>query len=205
MRNTPLAAIPVPDSTDVADVPTHLHNAVAEAEKHFNLVFASSTARDAAFVTASVTPVDGLKCYLSDTDTQQTYLNGVWTSQEPTVLCTSGTRPASPTHIGMTIYETDTYLVRRWNGSAWVADRISATSSGTTDNPNGDLTITHGLGKTPSAVIVSPTGTDSPNNIAKVNVHTITSTTFKVRFFRTDTGGILVGEGNCYVSWVAFP
>lgn len=34
-------------------------------------------------------------------------------------VCTSTTRPASPFE-GQTIYETDTDLVRSWNGSSWV-------------------------------------------------------------------------------------
>lgn len=34
------------------------------------------------------------------------------------IVCTSGTRPGSPVD-GMTIYETDTNLIRTYNGSAW--------------------------------------------------------------------------------------
>lgn len=35
-----------------------------------------------------------------------------------TVPCTSGTRPATP-YAGQTVYETDTGLVRVWNGATW--------------------------------------------------------------------------------------
>lgn len=34
------------------------------------------------------------------------------------IVCTTGTRPASPV-TGMTVFETDTKLYRRYNGSAW--------------------------------------------------------------------------------------
>lgn len=34
-------------------------------------------------------------------------------------VCTSGTRPASP-YEGQVIYETDTDLVKAWNGSSWL-------------------------------------------------------------------------------------
>lgn len=38
--------------------------------------------------------------------------------RQAVVICTSGTRPSSPTE-GMTVYETDTDVVRIYTGSAW--------------------------------------------------------------------------------------
>lgn len=46
-----------------------------------------------------------------------TYFNPL--VQQTIIPCTSGTRP-TPSHDGMTIYETDTDLHATWNGSAWV-------------------------------------------------------------------------------------
>lgn len=51
-------------------------------------------------------------------------------------VCTSTTRPASPFE-GQTIYETDTDLIRSWNGSSWV--RMAPT---TVYNYNASQTIT---------------------------------------------------------------
>ena len=34
------------------------------------------------------------------------------------IQCTSSTRPSSP-HVGMTVFETDTFKVMQWNGIAW--------------------------------------------------------------------------------------
>jgi hypothetical protein len=44
-------------------------------------------------------------------------LNG-YLMQQALVTCTSGTRPGSPT-TGQPIYETDTGLIRVWNGTIW--------------------------------------------------------------------------------------
>lgn len=46
-----------------------------------------------------------------------TYFNPL--VQQSIIPCTSGTRP-TPSHDGMTIYETDTDLHATWNGSTWV-------------------------------------------------------------------------------------
>jgi hypothetical protein len=46
------------------------------------------------------------------------------TALSVTVVCTSGTRPASPAE-GQTIYETDTDRQLVWNGSAWVAPSVT--------------------------------------------------------------------------------
>lgn len=47
----------------------------------------------------------------------QVYFNGLM--NQSIVPCTSGTRP-TPSHNGMTIWETDTLLHATWNGSAWI-------------------------------------------------------------------------------------
>lgn len=46
-----------------------------------------------------------------------TYFNPL--VQQSVIPCTSGTRP-TPSHDGMTVYETDTDLHATWNGSAWI-------------------------------------------------------------------------------------
>lgn len=59
MRNTPLTSTPVPDSTDVADVPTHLYNALVALEK-FGVIRCTSSTRPS-------TPVAGMTIYETDT------------------------------------------------------------------------------------------------------------------------------------------
>lgn len=51
-----------------------------------------------------------------DTPGASTYFNPL--VQQSIIPCTSGTRP-TPSHDGMTVYETDTDLHATWNGSAW--------------------------------------------------------------------------------------
>ena len=49
--------------------------------------------------------------------------------EQAVIACTSGTRPSSPNE-GMTIYETDTDLVRIYSGSAWeVVEQNGASTS----------------------------------------------------------------------------
>jgi hypothetical protein len=54
-----------------------------------------------------------------------TYFNPL--VQQSIIPVTSGTRP-TPSHNGMTIYETDTDVVSTWNGSAWVRMAIDLTT-----------------------------------------------------------------------------
>ena len=51
-------------------------------------------------------------------------------------VCTSTTRPASP-YDGQVIYETDTDMVRVWNGSAW---KTIASTNGATFDSTGRMT-----------------------------------------------------------------
>jgi hypothetical protein len=71
---------------------------------------------------------------LTDTDLNDYLMKQV------VIVCTSGTRPASPVE-GMTIYETDTDRLLVYSGSAWVigmsfgATSYTATLTATTTNP----------------------------------------------------------------------
>lgn len=53
-------------------------------------------------------------------------------SKQAVIVCTSGTRPASPPD-GMMIRETDTDLLKTWNGAAWVTMAFDATTNGPID------------------------------------------------------------------------
>lgn len=55
-----------------------------------------------------------------------TYFNPML--QQTIIPCTSGTRP-TPSHEGMTVYETDTNWYVSWNGSAWII--LGTTVTGT--------------------------------------------------------------------------
>jgi hypothetical protein len=60
-------------------------------------------------------------------------------------VCTSTTRPSSP-YQGQTIYETDTRLLRFWDGSAWqIKSLIGAWYTYTPTIYDGDVTVTSGV------------------------------------------------------------
>lgn len=70
----------------------------------------------------------------------------------------------------------------------------------TTTDASGDVTVTHGMGTTPTIVLITPSGTTP----WVCTVHTIGATTFKVRFF-AETAGVLtaVGAGTAVTaSWL---
>jgi len=67
----------------------------------------------------------------------------------------------------------------------------------TTTSAGGDVVVTHGMGATPTAVVVTPSGTTA----WIVSVHTIGATTFTVRFY-TDAGAP-VNAGAVTASWLA--
>ena len=58
--------------------------------------------------------------------------------QQTVIVCTSGTRPSSPV-TGMTIYETDTDLYRRWTGS-WVVNIMPKTTYLASDQSTSSTT-----------------------------------------------------------------
>ena len=65
----------------------------------------------------------------------------------------------------------------------------AAAGSGTTD-ASGNLTVTHGAGFTPTAVIVTPKSPASGTIFGQVVAHTFTSTQFTIRCF-SQTGTAL--------------
>ena len=66
----------------------------------------------------------------------------------------------------------------------------------TSTDGSGDVTVTHGMGTTPTAVLVTPTGTTA----WIVSVHTIGATTFKVRFY--DAAGAAVTSTAVTATWL---
>lgn len=97
------------------------------------------------------------------------------------VVCTSGTRPASPP-TGMFITETDTGISRRWNGSSW----RPVMSTRTSYTPTFTATVT------------APTlGTGSTSQGWYTYFPEAVVYTFKIQF---GTSGNTFGSGNYQVS-----
>lgn len=95
-------------------------------------------------------------------------------------------RRATTTGIQELTMESDTIKYRISNIGA-----ISTSTDG-----SGDVTVTHGMGTTPTAVLVTPTGTTA----WIVSVHTIGATTFKVRFY--DAAGAAVTSTAVTATWL---
>ena len=93
---------------------------------------------------------------------------------------------ASTTGMKVLTMEDDTVKYRVENIGA-----ISTTTDG-----SGDVTVTHGMGATPTVVLVTPTGTTP----WIVSVHTIGATTFKVRFY--DAAGAAVTTTAVTATWL---
>jgi hypothetical protein len=91
---------------------------------------------------------------------------------------------------------TDRSLVDKAYVDAQVEDKVSGVEAGTTD-ASGDITITHGLGTTPTVVTAIAEGT-TPYILT---VHTIGATTFKLRV--SDTGGAVLGSSAINIHWEA--
>ena len=104
------------------------------------------------YVTSSTRPtlglVNGLLIYESDTKALAIY-TGSW-RYLTAVICTSSTRPASPT-AGEEIYETDTLRTLKWSGSAWIALLGSLPTVPTSTTSNG--TSTSGVTETMDSVL----------------------------------------------------
>ena len=95
-------------------------------------------------------------------------------------------RLATTTGTQVLTMESDTIKYRIENFGA-----ISTSTDG-----SGDVTVTHGMGTTPTVVLVTPTGTTA----WICTVHTIGATTFKVRFF--DAAGAAVTSTAVTASWL---
>lgn len=115
-------------------------------------------------------------------------------------VCTSSNRPANP-YDGMMIYETDTNLVRIWNGTAWKTLAYSDYSSGsviqvasTTKTDTFSTTSTTFTDVTGLSVSISPTSTSSKILVLGY-VHTSVSGDIglSARLVR-DSTAILVGD-----------
>jgi len=99
---------------------------------------------------------------------------------------------ASPA-TGLVVYDTSNAALYVYNGSTWEKLTTSTNQSwiaGTTSSISDGDTVTHGLGSTPSQVLI--TATDATPTA--IYVDTLTSSTFKVHF----TGG-----GTAVFSWIA--
>lgn len=81
------------------------------------------------------------------------------------------------------------------NNSGWVTQNEGAVS--TTTDASGDVTVTHSLAATPLNVLATAGGT----TFMVAQVHTITSTTFKIRFF--DIAGAALAATAVTAYWEA--
>ena len=100
-----------------------------------------------------------------------------------------GLRTGTPTYYSA--WDTDGKFVEVSPASFGVVGTISTSTDG-----SGDVTVTHGMGTTPTVVLVTPTGTTA----WICTVHTIGATTFKVRFF--DAAGAAVTTTAVTASWL---
>lgn len=95
-------------------------------------------------------------------------------------------RDALTKYDGLAVYRRDTDAVEIWDGSGWDSFYPNPQSgggvmAGTTD-ANGYLIVTHGLGFTPTRVLVTPTAPIAGGNIfGQAIADSFTATTFRVR------------------------
>lgn len=100
-----------------------------------------------------------------------------------------GARTGTPTYYSA--WDTDGKFVEVSPASFGIVGAISTSTDG-----SGDVTVTHSMGTTPTAVLVTPTGTTA----WIVSVHTIGATTFKVRFY--DAAGAAVTSTAVTATWL---
>lgn len=101
----------------------------------------------------------------------------------------------------------DTGESGHFDGSTWAAQGFATGSaSGNTDS-SGLATITHGLGWTPSRVLITTNAniTNAVNNaIFVAGVDTKTSTTFRIRMFYGNSGALDTAVKPYSIDWVAY-
>jgi hypothetical protein len=109
---------------------------------------------------------------------------------------------------GLQWYSTDTDRVWLYEGTTWNIQPIQkfGVVSGVATDGAGDITITHGLGGTPTAAYANMTS-DGPvvanQLVAQINSGSFTSTTFKIRIQRADTNMTAFGSNPVSLYWQA--
>lgn len=78
MAATPLLGIPLPVSSGTDQVPTDMATALDAVEKNLVQIFASSSARTAAFTAAGYSPSQGMLSYLISPGQFQVYNGSAW-------------------------------------------------------------------------------------------------------------------------------
>lgn len=74
---TPLTSVTIPSLSDVPNLPAQLLVAMSDAEKFFNLRFATTAARDAAIPT----PIAGMKAWVTADGFSSVYTGTVWSPE----------------------------------------------------------------------------------------------------------------------------
>lgn len=92
--------------------------------------------------------------------------------------------------------------IQVYTGSRWATALVgtSGSSSGSTD-ASGNLVVNHGLGTTPTRVLVSAT-VSAVANIANYVVTARSSTTFTVTLYNS-TSGAVIGSNPASFEWIA--
>lgn len=107
--------------------------------------------------------------------------------------------PKRPTNAaGVTRYNSSLSELEYGDGTAWwgIDPTQHGSASGTTDG-SGDITVSHGFGTASITVTATTTGT----TFSVVQVHTKTTTDFKIRFF--DASGAAITATSVTADWIA--
>ena len=97
-------------------------------------------------------------------------------------------------------------LLHRYDGTAWRYYKTGYSSgAGSVTDSGGNLVIPHGLGVTPTGVILTsgPQGTDLLNRVLTLNYSGSDATNFVVYAHRSDTSANLPSN-QIQVAWIAF-